>query len=141
MLWLFSKTDDGEIIELDKIKLKEFKRILAETDEKSIIWANYIHNIKEITQMLKETYGQEAVVSLYGEVSIEDRTDSVKRFQDDLDVVSLLVILVLAVMVSPLLLLGMLYISLIITILSIGNKVKIVLTEYRKSIKSLISTL
>jgi SNF2 family DNA or RNA helicase len=80
----FSKTDDGEVITFGQNpKLKELKRILAETDEKSIIWANYIHNIKEITQMLKETYGQEAVVSLYGEVSIEDRTDSVKRFQDD----------------------------------------------------------
>ena len=62
-------------------------------------------------------------------------------FKTTIDVVSLLVILVLVVMVLPLLLLGMLYISLIITTLSIGSKVKIVLIEYRKSIKSLISTL
>ena len=80
----FTKTNEGEVISFgSNKKLAELKSILEETSEKSIIWANYIFNIKEITKMLEETYGKESVVSLYGEVSIEDRASAVRKFQED----------------------------------------------------------
>ena len=44
----FTKNDDGEIIELHKQKLLALDEILEESDGKSIIWANYIYNIKEM---------------------------------------------------------------------------------------------
>ena len=79
----FSKADDGEIIELENKKMKELECILEETNEKSIIWATYVFNIKQIVQMLEKKYGKESVVSLYGEISVEDRSAFVERFQND----------------------------------------------------------
>ena len=63
--------------------MKELECILEETNEKSIIWATYVFNIKQIVQMLEKKYGKESVVSLYGEISVEDRSAYVDRFQND----------------------------------------------------------
>jgi len=79
----FTKNDDGEIIELHKQKLLALDEILEESDGKSIIWANYIYNIKEIITFLEKKYGKDAVVSIYGDVSVEDRKKAVERIQKD----------------------------------------------------------
>ena len=79
----FTKNDDGEIIELHKQKLLALNEILEESDGKSIIWANYIYNIKEIITFLEKKYGKDAVVSIYGDVSVEDRKKAVERIQKD----------------------------------------------------------
>ena len=51
-------------------------------NEKSIIWATYAFNIKQIVAMLEKKYGKESVVSLYGAISVEDRS-ALLRFQND----------------------------------------------------------
>jgi SNF2 family DNA or RNA helicase len=80
----FSKTDTGEIVSFKKNpKLIELANILEETSGKSIIWANYVHNIEQIKTMLEKTYGKESVVSIYGAISVENRKVAVDRFQDD----------------------------------------------------------
>ena len=79
----FTKNDDGEIMTLHKSKLNALEEILDETDGKVIIWANYIYNIKEIISFLEQKYGKEAVVSIYGEVNVEDRKKAVERIQTD----------------------------------------------------------
>jgi SNF2 family DNA or RNA helicase len=80
----FTKTDSGEIISFKtNPKLEELKSILEETSGKSIIWANYVYNIKEIIEMLEETYGKESVVSIYGAISVDARKEAVERFQTD----------------------------------------------------------
>ena len=56
---------------------------MEEADGKFIIWANYVQNIKTIIHKLKEVYGANSVVSIFGEVSTEDRQEAVRKFQND----------------------------------------------------------
>ena len=80
----FVNSDDGTIQVFDDCpKIKELLNILEESDGKFIIWANYVQNIKTIISKLKEKYGANSVVSIFGEVSTEDRQEAVRRFQDD----------------------------------------------------------
>ena len=78
----FVKTNDDKIVDFkSNPKLHELMNILEETDDKCIIWANYVHNIEMIKKKLKETYGTDSVVSIYGKDSVEVRNDSVESFQ------------------------------------------------------------
>ena len=79
----YAKNDEGEIIKFKNPKLQVLKDIIEETDNKIIIWANYIYNIKEIINFLKITYGEKSVVSIYGEVNVEERTRAIDLFQND----------------------------------------------------------
>ena len=78
----YLKTDDGEIVPFDNDpKLEELLSIIEESDGKFIIWANYIHNIKTIVKELRKQYGDESVVSIYGEITTENRKKAVEEFQ------------------------------------------------------------
>ena len=79
----FTKNDDGQLLKLHDQKINALKEILDETDGKVIIWANYLWNIHEIILFLKTKYGKESTVSIFGEVSVEDRKIAVERFQND----------------------------------------------------------
>jgi len=80
----FVKSDDGEITPFDSNpKLKELMSVLEETDDKCIIWANYVYNIEMIKKKLRETYGTDSVVSIYGKDSVDVRNKAVERFQSD----------------------------------------------------------
>jgi SNF2 family DNA or RNA helicase len=79
----FTKNDDGEIVSLHNQKLSALEEILEETDGKVIIWANYIYNIKQIIAFLEKKYGADSVVSIYGDVNVEDRKRAVERIQKD----------------------------------------------------------
>ena len=83
----FLKTNEGAIVEMEDCpKLKELIKVIEEGDGKFIIWANYIYNIESICNLLKKLYGDKSVVSIYGAVSVEDRTIAVNKFQTDADV-------------------------------------------------------
>jgi len=78
----FAKTNDGEIVLFEDCpKLKELLKVIEEGSGKFIIWANYIHNIETIINVLKKEYGDKSVVSIYGDVSVPDRTKAVNEFQ------------------------------------------------------------
>ena len=80
----FIKTDEGEIVPFkNNPKLKELLNTIEETEDKCIIWANYVHNIEEIKKKLRSVYGEESVVSIYGKDSVDVRSEAVKRFQSD----------------------------------------------------------
>jgi len=74
--------DDGDIRTLKNNRIKELLDILEETDGKIIIWAVYRHDIKEITKLLSERYGANAVESFFGDTLDRDRQDIIDRFQD-----------------------------------------------------------
>ena len=83
----FLKSNEGVVVEMEDCpKLKELIKVIEEGDGKFIIWANYIHNIESICNLLKKLYGDKSVVSIYGAVSVEDRTIAVNKFQNDSDV-------------------------------------------------------
>ena len=45
----FVKTNEGNIVDFKtNAKLKELMNIIEETEDKCIIWANYVHNIESI---------------------------------------------------------------------------------------------
>ncbi len=80
----FVKTNDDKIVEFKtNPKLNELMNILEETDDKCIIWANYVHNIEMIKKKLRETYGADSVVSIYGKDSVEVRNKAVESFQNN----------------------------------------------------------
>ena len=78
----FVKHDQGEEVEIKNNRLDSLLDVLAETQGKVIIWANYVHDIKEITNTLENEYGEGSVVQYYGEVSSQDRQEAIKQFQD-----------------------------------------------------------
>jgi len=83
----FLKTNEGVIVEMEDCpKLKELTKVIEEGTGKFIIWANYIYNIESICNLLKKLYGDKSVVSIYGAVSVENRTIAVDKFQNNPDV-------------------------------------------------------
>lgn len=77
------KSDDGELVNVPSGRLNELLDVLDEAPDKVIIWANYIADIGQITKALGEKYGNESLVSYYGQTSDADRTTAIKRFQED----------------------------------------------------------
>jgi SNF2 family DNA or RNA helicase len=82
----FTKDDDGRMLPLHDQKIKALHEIIEESDGKIIIWANYLWNIHEIIHSLKVKYGEDSVVSIFGEVDVKDRKKAVESFQNDSNV-------------------------------------------------------
>jgi SNF2 family DNA or RNA helicase len=51
-------------------------------DQKVIIWANFVHNIKLLNNGIAKQFGDEKVAYISGEVSAANRQDIVEKFQD-----------------------------------------------------------
>ena len=76
------KSDDGTITNFKHRRIEELIDVINEMEGKVIIWANYVHDINEITKALENEYGEGSVVQYYGKVSSEDRQRAIKEFQD-----------------------------------------------------------
>ncbi len=79
----FCKNDDGELMEFGKQKINALEEIIEETDDKIIIWANYIYNIEQIKQFLTDKYGKESFVEIYGATKVKDRQSAIESFQNN----------------------------------------------------------
>ena len=75
-------TDAGEVKYLKNNRVNELLNILEEIDGKVIIWAIYRHDIKEITKLIGERYGEQSVESYFGDTPDSERQNIVTRFQD-----------------------------------------------------------
>ena len=78
----FVKDDNGEEVEIKNNRLDELLNILSEVQGKTIIWANYRHDIKRILNTLHDTVGADAVASYYGDTPDEERQKIITEFQD-----------------------------------------------------------
>jgi len=84
------KNDDDSVTDLKNGRIKELLKLLEDTNGKVIIWANYIHDIKNIIKAITTAkdedqqliYGPDAVVEYYGATSSDDRAKAIKSFQD-----------------------------------------------------------
>jgi len=77
-------TDDGQPnVPLKNNRMDELLNVLEETEGKVIIWANYRKSIFDIRDTLSKKYGEETVVTYFGDTKDQDRQDIVKNFQDD----------------------------------------------------------
>ena len=78
----FLKTDTGNLIDIKCNKLKEVEDIVEEINGKVIIWSNFIDKgILKIAEALRKTYGNESVVTFYGDT--KDRETPIDRFEND----------------------------------------------------------
>lgn len=77
----FTINDNGEIHDLPNNRYDELLDVLEEVDGKVIIWATYRHNIKMITEKLKEKYGDTKAAAFFGDTENQVRLDLVRNFQ------------------------------------------------------------
>ena len=77
-------TDDGqsEPVPLKNNRMDELLSVLEETEGKVIIWANYRYSIFDIEQNLQKKFGEDSVVTYFGDTKDKDRQETVKKFQD-----------------------------------------------------------
>jgi len=76
------KNDDGTITKLKNNRLDELLDLLDEIEGKAIIWANYVHDIEEITTAVKKKYGENSIVQYYGAIDSKTRQDGINKFQN-----------------------------------------------------------
>jgi len=76
------KTDDGDTIYFDSKRMDALKEILEEHDGKAIIWSRFRYDIRQITKMLNDTFGQGCAASYYGDTSDDERQRAIKDFQN-----------------------------------------------------------
>jgi SNF2 family DNA or RNA helicase len=79
----FFSGESGQIQKLSNNKLDALLEIIEDTDEKIIIWANWVYNIEEITNKLVDIYGPSSVVNFYGAVNSEKRSKAIDLFMND----------------------------------------------------------
>ena len=78
----YLKTDDGEIVDVASQRLDAMMSCVEEISGKTIIWSRFRYDIVAIVATLTKVYGQESVVSYYGDTSDEDRQRAIQRFQN-----------------------------------------------------------
>jgi SNF2 family DNA or RNA helicase len=78
----YVKLDDGQELDLPNNRINELMDLLAESDGKVIIWANYRKNIQDIKLAIQKEYGMTSVATYYGDTAAEERQDIVDKFSD-----------------------------------------------------------
>ena len=76
------KNDDDTITDLKNGRIDELIDLLEEVEGKVIIWANYVHDIKNLIKAVSKEYGSDSVVEYYGATTPEARAKAIKLFQD-----------------------------------------------------------
>ena len=76
------KSDDGEVQKVKSKRLDELMDVLEEVEGKAIIWAHYRHDIEIILEEVKKKYGDNSIVTYYGDTSSEDRQKAIAAIQD-----------------------------------------------------------
>ena len=77
------RTDDGEIQRLPNKRMPALLETIEEMRGKIIIWASYVWDIKNIAEELRQAYGEESVVTFFGETPAGERDEIVERFQTE----------------------------------------------------------
>ena len=75
-------SDDGEIQIVKNNRIKELTNILDEISGKVVIWAHWRYDIKTIVEHLIKEYGDNSVVTYYGNTSDEDRQKAIREIQN-----------------------------------------------------------
>ena len=76
------KSDDGYIQVLKNERLDELLDVLDEVEGKAVIWAHYRYDIEIIVEAIKKRYGDNSVVTYYGDTSTDDRQKAIKLIQN-----------------------------------------------------------
>jgi len=76
------KSDDGDIQILKNERLDELLDVLDEVEGKAVIWAHYRYDIEVIVEAIKKRYGDNTVVTYYGDTTTKDRQKAIKLIQN-----------------------------------------------------------
>src|SRR5210317_2233789 len=76
------KSDDGEVQKVKSKRLDELMDVLDEVEGKAIIWAHYRHDIETIVEEVTQRYGENSIVTYYGDTSSEDRQKAIEAIQN-----------------------------------------------------------
>ena len=76
------KSDDGQTQKIANNRLDELMDVLSEMEGKAVIWAHYRYDIEVIVEAIKKEYGDNSVVTYYGDTSTDDRQKAIKLIQD-----------------------------------------------------------
>ena len=76
------KTDEGDLIEVPTQRLSAMMDCIEEVSGKIIIWSRFRYDIIHIQAELAKVYGEQSVVSYYGDTSDQDRQLAIDRFQN-----------------------------------------------------------
>jgi SNF2 family DNA or RNA helicase len=76
------KSDDGQIQKIASSRLDELMDVLSEMEGKAVIWAHYRYDIEVIVDAIKKEYGDNSVVTYYGDTSTDDRQKAITKIQD-----------------------------------------------------------
>jgi len=76
------KSDDGQTQKIASNRLDELMDVLSEMEGKAVIWAHYRYDIEVIVEAIKKEYGENSVVTYYGDTTTEDRQKAIKLIQD-----------------------------------------------------------
>ena len=76
------KADDGSVQEIKNNRIDELMNMLDEIHGKVVIWAHWRNDIATIVKHVKEEYGDNSIVTYYGDTSVEDRQKAIRLIQD-----------------------------------------------------------
>lgn len=76
------KTDDGDMLEIPTQRLSSMMDCIEEVSGKILIWSRFRYDIIKIKNELAKIYGDQSVVSYYGDTSDQDRQLAIDRFQN-----------------------------------------------------------
>jgi len=74
--------NDGTTQELKNNRINQLMEILDEVEGKAVIWAHYRYDIKKIVEAIAKEYGENSVVTYYGDTTTDDRQKAIKKIQD-----------------------------------------------------------
>ena len=77
------KSNDGTVQDLKNNRVSELMDILEEVEGKAVIWAHYRHDIEKIVEAISKKYGDNTVVTYYGDTTTDDRQKAIKKIQDE----------------------------------------------------------
>jgi SNF2 family DNA or RNA helicase len=76
------KADDGTTQEIKNNRITELVDVVEEIQGKVVIWAHWRNDIETIVKHLKDEYGDNSVVTYYGDTSTDERQEAIKKMQD-----------------------------------------------------------
>ena len=75
-------SNDGKVQDVKSNRIGQLMDVLEEMEGKAVIWAHYRYDIKKIVEAISKKYGENAVVTYYGDTSTDDRQKAIKKIQD-----------------------------------------------------------
>jgi len=76
------KADDGSVQKIKNYRIDELMDVLEEMEGKAVIWAHYRNDIESIVEAITKKYGEDSIVTYYGDTSTNDRQKAIKKIQD-----------------------------------------------------------